>query len=87
VPADEAANPSGAGVLASEASAAVGAMGLLASTGYLLLNTRVGPWLLSVLMAKPLWKQCDPLEVLYAWEKEQGEPENEDGETLVSLVQ
>jgi hypothetical protein len=67
-----------------EMSALVGT-GLLASTGYVLLNTRAGVWLLSLLLAKPVWKELDPLEVLYAWEKEQ-ERAREDGETLPALV-
>jgi hypothetical protein len=61
---------------------------VLASAGYVLLNTRTGLWLLSLLTAKPLWRQFDPLEILYAWEQEGGgrAKEEEDGETLVSLV-
>jgi hypothetical protein len=62
--------------------------GLVATTGYVLLNTRIGVWLLSLLTSQPLWRQFDPLEVLYAWEgeSEQEEHETEDEETLVSLV-
>jgi hypothetical protein len=70
--------------LPQEASALVGT-GLLAGTGYVLLNTRAGVWLLSLLLAKPVWRELDPLEVLYAWEKEQ-ERAKEDGETLLTLV-
>jgi hypothetical protein len=82
---DEVVTQADPAALPREASALVGT-GLLASTGYLLLNTRAGLWLLSVLTAKPLWREFDPLEVLYAWEKEEKGPEQEDGETLVSLV-
>jgi hypothetical protein len=71
-------------------------MGALASAGYLYLTTRGASWLLSVLTSRPLWKRLDPLDVLFAWEKEkerrraQGkepEAEEEDKETLQSLVQ
>src|SRR5262249_33993333 len=37
--------------------------GLAATAGYVLLHTRAAPWLLSLLAARPLWKQFDPLEV------------------------
>lgn len=77
--------PAAAG-LSREATALAGT-GLLASTGYLLLNTRAGLWLLSLLMAKPLWKQFDPLEVLYAWEQEEQARQTEDGETLLTMVE
>jgi hypothetical protein len=62
--------------------------GVLATSGYLLLNSRVGLWLLSLLTSAPAWKQFDPMEVLFAWEEEQkrrGE-QPEDEESLVSLV-
>jgi hypothetical protein len=42
--------------------------------------------LLTSVTARPLWKEFDPVEVLYAWEKEEAEPDQEDGETLLSLV-
>ena len=42
--------------------------GILAGSGYVLLNSRLGLWLLGLLTARPFWKQFDPLEVLYAWE-------------------
>jgi hypothetical protein len=45
--------------------------GLVASAGYLLLSARAGDWLLTVLLARPLvWKGFDPIDVLFAWEKE-----------------
>jgi hypothetical protein len=83
---DELATRADAGSLPREVSAVVGT-GLLASTGYVLLNTRAGLWLLSALTAKPLWKEFDPLEVLYAWENEDNETDRQGGETLVSLVE
>jgi hypothetical protein len=72
--------------MSREVTAVVGT-GLLASTGYLLLNTRAGLWLLGLFMAKPLWKEFDPLEVLYAWEREEMARGTEDGETLLTLVE
>ena len=62
------------------ASASTGA---LASAGYVLLNTRAGLWMFSALTARPLWKDFDPLEVLFAWEEER----EEDTESLQSLVE
>ena len=59
--------------------------GLIASAGYVLLNSRTGFWLLSLMASRPLWKQFDPLEILYAWEEEDQEREN-NKETLLSLV-
>ncbi len=64
--------------------------GALASAGYVVLKTRLGSWLLSVVAARPLWKQLDPLEVLFIWEQEkqrrQAQQDPEDEETLQSLV-
>jgi VCBS repeat-containing protein len=57
--------------------------GLLAGAGFVLLNPRVGSLLLSMMTAKPTWRQFDPLEILFAWEKEQEEEE----ETLLTLVE
>jgi hypothetical protein len=62
----------------------------VATAGYVLLNTRTGFWLLSLLTARPLWQQFDPLEVLYAWEKERGEggaDGDEEKKSLLDLVQ
>ncbi len=60
--------------------------GLIASAGYVLLNTRTGFWLLSLMASRPLWKQFDPLEILYAWEEENTEKTETREETLLSLV-
>jgi hypothetical protein len=62
--------------------------GVLAGSGYVLLNSRVGLWLLGLLTARPLWKQFDPLEVLYAWDDDGRNiaRDAEDEETLMSLV-
>ncbi|MCI0464020.1 MAG: hypothetical protein L0Z62_44365 [Gemmataceae bacterium] len=61
--------------------------GLMAGAGYVLLNTRAVYWLLSLLAARPLWRRFDPLEVLFAWEKEAGQADSaEQDESLVSLA-
>jgi len=64
----------------------------IASAGYLLLTSRSVFWLLSALTARPLWKQLDPLEVLFAWEKDKEKmrgwkPGADEEETLRSLVE
>lgn len=66
---------------------ALTAAGVVAASSYVLLNTRTGFWLLSLLSARPLWKQFDPLEVLYAWERDRPRTTEEDEESLVSLVE
>jgi hypothetical protein len=69
--------------------------GAIASVGYVYLTTRGASWLLSVLTSRPLWKRFDPLDILFAWEKEKErrrvaakkeDPDEEDKETLQSLV-
>ena len=63
--------------------------GVLATAGYVLLNTRTGYWMLSLLSSRPLWKDFDALEVVYAWENEAVEDvpdQEEDCETLLSIV-
>ncbi len=71
---------------ASELNAAA-VTGLVASAGYVLLNTRAGIWLVSLLAAKPLWRRFDPLDVLFAWEKEaRAAGAGEDDESLVTLA-
>jgi MBG domain (YGX type) len=52
--------------------AVVGA-GVIASTGYVFLNSRLLYWLISALSSRPLWKRFDPLEVIFAWEEEEKE--------------
>lgn len=72
-----------------ETSAILG-VGVVATAGYVLMNSRLGLWALSLLTAQPLWRQFDPLEVLYAWEEEKPDElggSAEDAETLVSLVE
>jgi hypothetical protein len=73
---------------ARETTALIGT-GVLAATGYVVLNTRLGLWLLSLLTSQPLWREFDPLEVLYAWEAN-GRPADggdADKETLATLVE
>ncbi len=61
--------------------------GVIAASGYVLLNSRLGLWLLGLLTSQPLWKQFDPLEVLYAWEEEDDQVKDDsEEETLLSLV-
>jgi hypothetical protein len=62
--------------------------GMVTSVGYVIFSSRGGSWLLSALTARPLWKQFDPLEVLFAWEAEKKRLglDGED-ETLQSLVE
>ena len=64
--------------------------GLLASAGYVLLNTRAGVWALSLLTSRPLWNELDPLEIVCAWDKA-SEQHSATGaaqdETLLSLVE
>jgi hypothetical protein len=71
------------------AAEAVFATGV-AAAGYVLLSSRAGFWLLTALTARPLWKQFDPLEVLFAWEHEKRRrgpvAAGEDDESLQSLV-
>jgi hypothetical protein len=55
----------------------------LAGSAYLLLNTRARDWLVSLLAARPLWRNLDPLEILFAWEKESA---REEEDSLVDLV-
>jgi hypothetical protein len=52
---------------------AVVGVSAIASTGFILLNSRSVYWLISALTSRPLWKGFDPLEVIFAWEQEQEE--------------
>jgi virginiamycin B lyase len=66
------------------------ATGAVATAGYVLLSSRAGLWVIAALTARPLWKQFDPIEILFAWEREKklrgGMGPSEDEETLQSLV-
>jgi hypothetical protein len=45
--------------------------GVSLTAGYLLLNTRAVYWFLSAVLARPaIWRPLDPLEVIYAWERD-----------------
>ncbi len=47
--------------------------GGVAVAGYALLNTRAVYWFLSALLARPaVWRRFDPLDVVYAWERDRG---------------
>ena len=67
--------------------------GALASAGYVVLNTRAVYWFLSALLARPaIWRRFDPLDVIYAWEREREDltsrtPKPEDDESLQSIVE
>ena len=63
---------------------------IAATAGYVLLNTRAGLWLLSALATRPVWKQFDPLEVLYDWDGTSGQAARDqqgEEESLLSLVE
>ena len=69
-----------------EATMVIGT-GVIAASGYVFLNSRLGLWMLGLLTSQPLWKQFDPLDVLYAWEdEEEGVKDDQEEETLLSLV-
>jgi len=75
---------------AERENSVLAATGIAATAGYVLFNTRAGLWLLSVLATRPLWKQFDPLEILYSWEKRavyQPQDEGDEEESLASLVE
>jgi hypothetical protein len=67
--------------------------GMVATAGYVFLNTRVVYWFLSALLARPaVWRRFDPLDVIYAWERDRegqtnGTPIPEDDESLQSIVE
>jgi hypothetical protein len=70
------------------ATGVVAATGLMATAGYVLLNTRAFAWLLTLLASQPVWKEFDPLEVIYAWEEaEEKRQLGNKGESLLSLVE
>jgi len=77
-----------------ERAAIVLGSGVVAYVGHVLLNGRWGYALLSLLTARPLWGQLDPLDVLNDWEREKKSRtgtrreagEGEDDESLQSLV-
>jgi hypothetical protein len=66
---------------------AMAATGLVATAGYVLLNTRTIAWLLTFVVSQPAWKQFDPLEVIYSWEDGEERPDGEEEESLLSLVE
>ena len=45
--------------------------GVSLTAGYVLLNTRAVYWFLSAVLARPaIWRPFEPLEVIYAWERD-----------------
>ena len=63
--------------------------GMVATAGYVLLSPRLAFWFLSALLARrTVWKPFDPLEVVYAWDRDQekaGGPDGDD-EALEKMV-
>jgi hypothetical protein len=60
--------------------------GVVATAGYVLLSPRLAYWFLSALLARrTVWKPFDPLEVVYAWEREKGVGDGDD-ESLANMV-
>jgi hypothetical protein len=60
--------------------------GVVATAGYVLLSPRLAYWFLSALLARrTVWKPFDPLEVVYAWEREKGVGDGDD-ESLEKMV-
>lgn len=60
--------------------------GVVATAGYVLLSPRLAYWFLSALLARrTVWRPLDPLEVVYAWEREKGVGDGDD-ESLEMLV-
>jgi len=68
---------------------AVVTTGVVATAGYVLLNTRAALWFLSALLARPaVWRRFDPLDVIYAWERDRATtaPSSEEDDSLQSMV-
>jgi hypothetical protein len=66
-------------------------IGVAATACYVLLSSRAVLWIIMALLSRPLWRQWDPLEVLFAWEKEQEKrraagTDSEAEESLQSIV-
>jgi hypothetical protein len=66
-------------------------IGVAATACYVLLSSRAVLWVIMALLSRPLWRQWDPLEVLFAWEKEQEKrravgTDGEAEESLQSIV-
>jgi hypothetical protein len=62
------------------------AAGVVLTAGYVLLSPRTVFWLLTAFLARPVvWRSFDPLEVVYAWERERGEAGDDD--SLESMVE
>lgn len=61
--------------------------GVVATAGYVLLSPRLAYWFLSALLARrTVWKPFDPLEVVFAWDKENGAGGGDD-ESLEGMVE
>ena len=54
------------------ATDAVVTTAVVATAGYVLLNTRAVYWFISALLARPaVWSRFDPIDVICAWDEEQ----------------
>ncbi len=68
---DELSHDVGQGKGVTTVTGTVVGTGVVATAGYVLLSPRLAYWLLSALLARrTVWKPFDPLEVVYAWDRE-----------------
>jgi hypothetical protein len=60
---------------------------VVATAGYVLLTPRLAFWLLSAVLARrAVWKPFDPLEVVYAWERDQKARGDDEDDSLAGMV-
>jgi hypothetical protein len=84
---DELNKDVGQGKRATSVTGTVVGTGVVATAGYVLLSPRLAYWFLSALLARrTVWKPFDPLEVVFAWEKEKGVAGGDD-ESLEGMVE
>jgi len=83
---DELSHDVGQGQGVTAVTGTVVGTGVVATAGYVLLSPRLAYWLLSALLARrTVWKPFDPLEVVYAWEREKGLA-GADDDSLANMV-
>lgn len=76
---DDLARDVGQGRKVEAVTGTVVGTGVVATAGYVLLSPRLAYWFLSALLARrTVWKPFDPVEVLYAWEREKGTEDGDD---------
>ncbi len=90
---DKIAEDLGADADERAATDAVVTTAVVATAGYVLLNTRAVHWFISALLARPaVWRRFDPIDIIYSWEREQelgtgpDPTPNKDDESLQSIV-